>query len=421
MTDAASSVIGSARFAQSLTVAGVGLAYSSFAIRSTIGWAGLIGMVGAVVVLAALSITVKRHDLEWRGLLPISLLVFLGWSGLSIFWSGYQWTSLGSIVYQFAFAFIGVYIALTRDLIQIVRAFGDVLRVLLATSFVLEILSGLLLDVPFVFLRITGNLGVGGPIEGLFGTRNQLGLVALIALVTFFVELQTRSVRRPVAVSSIILASLAILLTRSPVTLGALVAVAIAAGALFGLRRIAAASRRAWQFVLLGMLVTTLMILFVARGRVIQLLNAGSEFEFRSFLWRDVLNLVPMHTLEGFGWVGYWRSQLPPFIGIDPFTAPHSSALNAYLDVLLQLGIVGMFSFIAFVGLAAIRSWLLASNKRSVVYLWLALTMVVLVVTSFAESAALVEFGWLTLVVCAVKASQNLSWRARLPENDRQP
>ena len=95
---------------------------------------------------------------------------------------------------------------------------------------------------------------------------------------------------------------------------------------------------------------------------------------------------------------------------------PRETALNAYVDVLLQLGLVGLCAFIALMGLAFVRSWLLAANKRSVVYLWLALMLTVLVSISFAESSVLVEFGWLTLVICAIKASQDLSWRARLPE-----
>ena len=43
-----------------------------------------------MVVLAAIYLAVKRHDLDWRRPLRISLLVFLGWNRLWIFWSGCQ-------------------------------------------------------------------------------------------------------------------------------------------------------------------------------------------------------------------------------------------------------------------------------------------------------------------------------------------
>lgn len=416
LSDAGIGMLGSPRFAHALTVAIVGAAYFSFTLRNTMGWPGLIAIVSTLVVVAAASITVKRRELEWQGLLPISLLAFLGWSALSIAWSDYQWVSLGSILYQIAFAFLAVYIALTRDLIQLVRAFGDVLRVLLALSLVLEVLAGVLLDVPIAFLQIAGNLGVGGPIQGVVGSRNQLGLVALIGLVTFVIELRTRSVRRPVAVASIVVSALAILFARSPVTFGVLGVVALAGVALVGLRRATPEARRAAQFSLLAAVVVGSVILFAARSRVIPLLNAGGALEFRIRLWQDIVALVPLNTLEGFGWAGYWRTLLPPYFAIDPPGQPHGSALNAFLDVLLQLGLVGLVAFIALVGLALVRSWLLASNKRSVVYVWPALVLVVLLVTSAAESSVLVEFGWLTLVVCALVASRDLSWRERLDE-----
>ena len=70
------------------------------------------------------------------------------------------------VVYLVAFAFLGVYVALMRDTIQIVRAFGDVMRVLLAASIALEVLSGVLLDVPIAVLGIQGDLARLGPIQG---------------------------------------------------------------------------------------------------------------------------------------------------------------------------------------------------------------------------------------------------------------
>ncbi|MFC5858922.1 hypothetical protein [Agromyces flavus] len=58
-----------------------------------------------------------------------------------------------------------------RDTIQIVRAFGDVFRVLLAVSLALEVLSGVLLDLPIAFLGIQGDIASLGPIQGIFGSR----------------------------------------------------------------------------------------------------------------------------------------------------------------------------------------------------------------------------------------------------------
>jgi hypothetical protein len=79
--------------------------------------------------------------------------------------------------------------------------------------------------------------------------------------------------------------------------------------------------------------------------------------------------------------------------------------------VWFQLGLIGFALFLGFLGLAFVRSWLLASRRRSIVFAWPALVLVVLLIGSLAESFTLVEFGWLALVLCSVKASRELSWR----------
>jgi hypothetical protein len=72
---------------------------------------------------------------------------------------------------------------------------------------------------------------------------------------------------------------------------------------------------------------------------------------------------------------------------------------------------VGAVIFVGLVGLTFVRSWLLAGQRRSVVFAWPALALVVLLSSALFESSLLVEYGWLTFVVCCVKAARELSWR----------
>jgi len=346
--------------------------------------------------------------------------VFLVWCALSVLWSGYALHTVAGIAYQLAFAFLAIYVALVRDTIQIVRATGDVLRLLLGLSIALEVLSGLLLDLPIVFLGIQGNISLLGPIQGVFGSRNVLGLVSLIAAISFIIELRSRSVRPGRAAASIALAFLGLVLTHSPVFVVVASAVGIAALALYWLRRTPAESRWLLQLSLLGATVLAALFTFVGRTGIIALLNAGSEFETRSSLWREMWRLVELHPLEGWGWTGIWPQNVSPYGWLDFVTGSrHSSALNAFLDVYFQVGLVGFLSFVALVTLAFIRSWLLASNKKPVVYVWSPLVLVVLLVTSAAESTVLVEFGWLLLLICSVKAAQGQSWRRMLSPSPR--
>lgn len=414
--------LSSARFVTVLSVATIGTAAFPFALRQTIGWAGLFGILGALLLLWSTILVVRRGEIEWSGLLPISLMVFVGWVVASVFWSTYQWATLGSLLYLLAFTVLAVAVALLRDTIQIVRAFGDVLRFALTASIVIEVVSGLLIDVPIRFLDITGDLGRLGPIQGLFGARNQLGIVAIVALITFATELRTRSIRRGTGVASIVLAALCLLLSLSPVALGATAVVGVATAALYGLRRVTPDRRRFWQWGLLLASAVAIALTWVFRGQVIGVLDATRDLDYRLNLWRRIMDLISGHPLEGWGWIGAWRDELVPFVGFRQFPggAP-SSAANAFFDVWLQLGIVGLAAFLVLVVLAFTRSWLLAITRRSVVFTWPALVLLSLVVTATAESSILGEFGWLTLVVCTVKASRELSWRQAFASEPEKP
>ncbi|MCW4385013.1 O-antigen ligase family protein [Salinibacterium sp. SYSU T00001] len=413
--DAGWAFLGSAAFTKAATLAVLGTVFLAHPIVAMIGWWGYGAALATLAAFCGASLRVRRGEIEWNGMLPISLLVFVGWSLLSIVWSQYNWASLGGIAYQLVVAFLGVFVALSRDLLQVVRAVGDTLRFVIAASFAVEILAGALIDMPIPFLGVSGNLVEGGPLEGLLGTRNQFGAVAAIAVMTFFVELATRSVSRWVSATSLAAALLAVALTQSPVTLGVLAVLVVATAVLFGVRRAGEPLRRILNLVVLGVVGLTLVIVWVARSRVIALLNAGSEFELRYTLWMQVLGLAQLHPIEGFGWVGVWPRDVPPYSWFLVAGRGHASALNAFVDVAFQLGLVGLVAFVALLGLALVRSWLLATRRRTITYVWPALVLLVLAVTSLAESSLLVGFGWLTLVVCCVMASRNLSWRTRLP------
>lgn len=414
-------VLASAQATAALSLTIFSVAFTAPLIRSVLGWNGLVGVLIALVPLAVLVVIARWDTIEWHGLLPISLLAFLGWCLLSTFWTDHEVATLSSSLYQIAFAFLGLTVALTRDMIQIVRSVGTVLRVLLTLSIAVEVLAGLILDMPFPFMGVQGAIATGGPIQGVFGTRNMLGFMALIALITFVIEWRTRSVPRVVVTYSLVIAVATLGLSQSPVTILVAIALGMAALALYGLRQAPKETRRTLQFALAGLTIVVLYVTYLARLRVLTLLNAGSEFEYRYLLWFQAWKLVPVHGIEGWGWTGFWQDVAPYSYINNALVRDHDTALNAFLDVYLQVGIVGLCIFVALLLLAFVRSWLLASNRRTVTYAWPALVLVALIATGAAESFILVDAGWLLLVVCAVKASQNMSWRTRLRAEPHPP
>lgn len=190
------------------------------------------------------------------------------------------------------------------------------------------------------------------------------------------------------------------------------VVVAAATGALALVRHTAPERRDLVQWALGAVVVLGLGIAYFFRHQIIAWLGAGSDFSTRADLWNRLLDYVQVRAVQGWGWFGAWSTTDPPFTGINSdLNDRHRSALNAFFDVLLQVGWVGLLLFAAMVGIALVRSWLVASARRSVVYAWTPLMLVALLADSMFESFTLIGFAWLLLALCIMRAGQSRSWR----------
>lgn len=409
--------VGHARFVQAWATCAVAAIALSHLVRQLSGWAGYVALLGALLALGAAIVWARRDRIEWNVALPISVGVLLGLSALSVVWSHYQWVTVGGVALQAGTAALGLIIAATRDLIQIVRVVGDVLRAALVLSIALEVLSGLLIDMPIVFLGIRGDLADGGPIQGVFGDQAALSLAATIAAASFAVELRTRSVSRLTGVLSLVLAGASLLFASSIVaviTAGAALAVG---GLLSALRRVAPETRSIASGALLLLAVVLALSAYLSRAAVVLLINDHRELAVRLPVWREVVQYAELQSVLGWGWSGLWRTDIPPFLAIDQsFLLEQSTARNAFFDIWLQLGLVGVMALVVLLGLAFGRGWLLALRQRTIVARWPAVVLAALIGFSTVDSGVLVGFGWLLLVVCAAKTSGAVSWRSQRPE-----
>ena len=405
-------MLGSVEMARAYTLTALGATFGSFAIErmtSSVTSATILLLLG---VLGVAILFVRREELSLLRIAPTSLLVFLLLALVSLLWTTDRGDTLAGWLWLFGFALLAITIGHIRDTLQTVRAIGDTLRVLLVASLGIEILSGILLDTPFTFLAVEGNLAIGGPIQGLFGTRNMLGFVAVIALITFVIEWRSQSVIAPIAVPSIALAGFLALLSASPTVLVLAVAVGVVTGALTIVRHTPARRRSLVQWMLGALVAVALGAAFVLRHPIIAWMGAGSDFSTRADLWNAILDFVEIKPLQGWGWFGPWQRGEYPFTYINYLLDDrHETALNAYFDVLLQLGVIGLLLFLLLGGVALVRSWLVASERRSVVYAWTPLVLVTLAVDSMFESFTLAGAGWFMLVLCALRAGQSRSWR----------
>ena len=408
-------LLGSVEMARAFTLACLGAVFASFAIERLTSAVTLSTIVAILCLIGAAILWVRRDELSLLRIAPSSLLAFLLWALVSLIWTTDRGDTIFGWASLFGFAFLAITVGHIRDTLQTVRALGDTLRVLLTLSLGVEILSGILLDIPFPILGVEGMLAQGGPVQGIFGSRNMLGFVAVLALITFVVEWRTQSVKSPLAIGSIALAGSLAFWSASPTVLVLAAGVGVVTAALTIVRHASPERRNVVQWTLGALVAIGLAVAFGLRHQIIALLDAGSDFSLRGDLWNTILDFSALKPIEGWGWFGSWARGEYPFTYINfQLDDRHQSALNAFFDVLLQLGAAGLVLFLLLGGIALIRSWLVASVRRSVVYAWTPITLVTLAAESMFESFTIVDAGWFMLVLCALRAGQSRSWRENI-------
>src|SRR5690606_14811014 len=241
-------------------------------------------------------------------------------------------------------------------------------------------------------------------------------MLTLVALIVFVCRLLARRGSPLWAWFWIGVAVLTFALTRSATVIVAAVVTAYVAALVVLLRRAAGRARLA-LVVGSGVLTVALVVAAVlARGPLLALLGRSPDLTKRLDIWQAVGELVLERPAAGWGW-GFWAPWAWPFEGFDKLNdIGYLSAHNAWLDVLLQLGVIDLVFFAMLVLGAVVRSWGMALDLpgRRVERQALAwplnavplLLLVALLVQSVAESQLLWEWGFALLVVIAAKTAR---------------
>ena len=217
------------------------------------GWS-LYAILNAAVSITYIGIMINyRHRIYWTRL-PAWLVIFLLMTTASVFASVWLTGSQAdsAVVWLVNYLFlttIALGIILTQPWKEFVRAMGTTLRWVLALSLGWELISALSLG--------HGSILSGGPIHGLSGSPELLGLLALVALAVFVSQLFDRTVWRSWGIVWVILALGTLMLTRSQSVIAAFIVAAIATA--FALwTRVTNEQRRGWIY--LAALVTVIVV-----------------------------------------------------------------------------------------------------------------------------------------------------------------
>ena len=417
--------------------AALGILMGGDAVRYSIGWLGW-GLALGVLFIATL---IQLFRADWKSTVkrtPWPIAGLLGLMLIGSIWSNYQVVSLGAALVQIATTAFAIFLATSFNWREILRLFAGTLRGILFASVLFELFAALVVRGPIepffpnysgdrppavAFYWTQGNLFENDRIQGIVGNSNMLAYMAMIAIVVFSIEFAANTTTRLVSVLSFLAAIPMLVLSRSAsigFALGAIVAAAVVSIAAEGKDR---DTRHRYYRVAWGVIGTGALLVLTYRAEIFSLIGKSPDMTGRTKIWKIVLDLIDQRPLQGWGWSSYWVPWVEPYQGLVVINhVPYYQAHNAFLDVWMQLGIVGLGLFILLIGLTFVRLWRLAVRHTNPLYLWPILVYVGIVTQNLTESRILVEIGWVILMLFAIKVqepSSNLEPMGRTPKRAR--
>ena len=411
-------------------------------VRNLVGWPAFLAL--AVVLTGvgiALFVRLKPERFRWYRL-PSPIYWFLILAALSIIWSQYRFESVLGVAAQLATTALAVVLAFILSWHEVLRTLGTALRYLIGLSLLFELWVAVFVRAPLLPWWMEAPEGKipkllywsrdllfsGGPIQGLVASSVLLGFLGLLGVIIFAIQLRAGLVHRFSGWFWLLMSLATILLTRGATVWVALAAVVVGLVVALWARRLGPERRLPLYLTSGTILAAVIALTLFARDFVFGLLGKSGDMTGRVETWHKVIELAEQRPWFGWGWVSYWPYWTEPFASLDRKAGLQvMSAHNAWLDVWLQLGIVGLLAFAPLVVLTMWRVWFRAVDPPRRGYgpalpyatssLWPFLVMIALLVQSLTESRLLIEGNWVLLILIAVKSRFDF----QLPSLDAEP
>jgi exopolysaccharide production protein ExoQ len=407
------------------------IALAGDSVRHLLGLWGFVA-VSIVVAAAVVVMLVRLRPGFDRRRTPKALLAFVGFAIVSIAWSAYPGASAFTLVGMLLCSIVGVYLALAFDWAEFVRVFANALKWILALSILFELWVAVVVrdrvlpfwvdygdsEPPLLAFWSRNLLFEGGKIQGILGNSNLLGILALFGLIVFSLQWAAGTVRRGSSLAWLALAAAEFALTRSSTMIIALGAVAVVLAAALLIRNAGTPEGRTPVYLgLFGAVVLAGVSVALFSEQLLGILGKTDDLTGRLTIWQTVAETAAQRPWFGWGYSSPWVPWVEPFNDLVVRRGVlQLHAHNAWLDVWLQLGVVGLVLFTALVVSIAWRSWFAAVDRPrtgvddihpySPLSLLPILLTVVLLVQSSAESRILIESGWVLVVLLAVATKQ---------------
>ncbi|NBU23432.1 MAG: O-antigen ligase family protein [Actinobacteria bacterium] len=389
------------------------------AIRYSIGWLGWSLVVIALAVWTVIALGLKSPT-KTLARIPIPLLSLMALMLLSLIWSQYREVTLLTLGLQITATLFAIFLANQFSWRQLLHILSNTLRFLLASSLLIELYAAITGPIAPLFpnyegsepphasyLWVQGNLFELERIQGIMGNANLLAFTAVLGALLFLIELIVTDRSKWLPAFSLTLAIAIAFLAQSAGMTVAMGLIAFAATvAILSEGRPKPTRHRIYRFA--GLVLALAIVLGVVfRDVVFDLLGRSPDATGRFHIWDRVLGLIWEKPLEGWGWIGYWIPGTEPYEGLVEINGvPMYQAHNAYLDIWMQLGILGLALLIWLMISVFARLWAVAVRHTNPLYLYPLFGFLVIAAQSLTESRLLIEAGWVLLVLLGTKSRE---------------
>lgn len=379
-----------------------------------------------VITISLMFFTFKKSIFDRKTYIhfPVLLLGFIFLAVTSVFWSTAPKITLAATAVLIVLTVTALIIRSNYDDIGLVKILYRGFQVNLFVNIFFELLVSFIIRHPILPLNVSlqkkagldvsqipfwssNKMLTGGPIEGFVGNRNILASIALMTAIMSLMFFIDKIFNRFDSSATFICAIIVLMLTRSATINITAVCLLILAVGSFILRRTPEKMKEFFSWLFIGLCLTIGVLVIKFRDIVFPLFDRDPDFTNRERIWDLVIHYA-LQKPEGWGWVTYWPIWDYPYNIINSVEKSHAiHAHNAFLDVWLQLGIIGLILFAVSCFLLSASAWRMAEKSHTgestipVIYM---LLTAALMLQSFTESRILTEGNWvlLVLLLCSV-------------------
>jgi exopolysaccharide production protein ExoQ len=338
------------------------------------------GNILAVYVVTLLILTFNWRSIRallsatWPMLLPVLL------AACSVLWSVDPKLSLYRTIALAGTTAFGVFLAIRFSLEEQLRLLALVLGVVACASALVALLF------PEYGVMTDPHRGAW---SGVFFHKNPFGRIMALATLVFFLLVLGFREKRLMALLGMTLSIALVFASLSQASLIVAIAGLAGVGVLTAMRRLS--PRKQLVVLLIGAMVAALAATWVIRHEesVLSPIGRDPTFTGRTELWVVLLEKARARPWLGYGYGAFWRGEVGASgevkEALDAWYPIH--AHNGFLDLILELGVVGLLVFLLLLGIYGYRNYVWGMAHRSSLSLWPVTYLLFFVFSNLAESA----------------------------------